>query len=307
MEINGVHSLSGDGDKPNHSAVEFTNMYLIHQCKILNEYYKIYPKKWNHDSNNCAVIVEPRTNHNLLEAICKNVMFFLPDDWNLVVFSNNEQSIKNRLTNIDYLYCNIIDRDNLDVIEYSNLLKSKEFWNLIPGENIIIFQTDSYMTRHMTPLYINKIKEYPFIGAVYKITNKEDNNKDMFCPIQERNFSMNGGFSFRRKSAMLHCIEKINRYDIITYRTSNNMAISEHVDYEDSYFEHALMLLKYELPSYDICRLFCTQTNYGVVNSYAIHGLYRDYVYSHLIYNLRPPLAETYDEVIEKIGSASIH
>ena len=158
MEINGVHSFSGDGDKPNHSAVEFTNMYLIHQCKILNEYYKIYPKKWNHDSNNCAVIVEPRTNHNLLEAICKNVIFFLPDDWNLVVFSNNEQSIKNRLTNIDYLYCNIIDRDNLDVIEYSNLLKSKEFWNLIPGENIIMFQTDSYMTRHMTPLYINKIK-----------------------------------------------------------------------------------------------------------------------------------------------------
>lgn len=307
MEINGVHFLSGEGDKKNHSAVELTNMYLIHQCKILNEYYKIYPKKWNHHSNNCAVIVEPRTNHDLLEAVCKNVMFFLPDDWNLVVFSNNEQSIKNRLTNIDYLYCNIIDRDNLDAIEYSNLLKSKEFWNMIPGENIIIFQTDSYMTRRMTPLYINKIKEHAFIGAVYRITNKEDNNKDMFCPIQERNFSMNGGFSFRRKSAMLHCIEKITREDIINYRTNNNMAITHHVDYEDSYFEHALMLLKYELPSYEVCRLFCTQANYEVVNSYAIHGLYRDYVYSHLIYNLRPPLAEIYDEVIEKIGRVSIH
>jgi hypothetical protein len=289
-----------------HHNVQLTEEYLLKQCEILNLYYNKFPKKIV-TSNYYAVLVEPRSDHPLFEAVCKNVMYFLPKNWNLIVYSYDENLVRKRLTNMEFLFYKT-SKASFTLEEYSDLLMSLSFWDNIPSENILIFQTDSYITRQITDEYINTIKDYSLIGAVYRyvvIDDKGNNDNMDLCSVNKnRNFSMSGGFSFRNKSAMRDCIKYITLDTIIEYRRKNNLELDiRNMYYEDFYFEHALFLLNYKLPSYNECRLFCSQLHYELVNSYAIHGLYRSYVYQNLIYNLRPSLAEIHDEVLYQINT----
>jgi len=293
------------------TSVNIIENFLTQQCSMISQYHMKYPKKLI-KTNNYAVIVEPRSDHKLLEAICRNVMYFLPYDWNLVVYSYDINVVKERLKNIDFIFCKT-EKPTFTLEEYSSLLMSKPFWNNIPGENILIFQTDSYITRHFTHEYFYGIKQYPFVGAVYRIVNNKSNcaccpgyekcNKNIISIHRERNFSMNGGFSFRNKTAMIDCIEKITINDIIEYRLNHGLEIHNLIQYEDTYFEDALFLLKYKLPNYNTCLRFCTQTMYEPINSYAIHGLYKDYVCHNYIFHLRPSLVEINEEISEKLSS----
>jgi Protein of unknown function (DUF5672) len=282
--------------------IKIIENYLLAQCNILNLYYNKYPKKWNKKSNHCAVIIEPR-NHHLLEAVCKNVMYFLPEHWNLIICSYNEEWVRKQIQNIEFQFIKL-DKNSLSLEEYSNVLMSSIFWNKIPAENILIFQTDSYMTRRMTKEYLEEIEKYSMIGAPFRYinySNGKDDNIDRASVDTERNFSMSGGFSFRKKSAMLDCIQHITLNDIHQYRIKNKMYMDmKNIYYEDFYFEHALYLLHYPFPSYSLCREWCHQALYELVNSYAIHGINHSYVYDHLIYCLRPSLAEIHDEIIQK-------
>jgi hypothetical protein len=278
--------------------------YLIFQNNLINMYYKNYPKKLNPTSDYYAVIVEPRSNHKLLEAICRNVMYFLPDDWNLVIYSYDEETIKQRLPDIEYLFFKT-SKPSLNPIEYSNLLMSSEFWNNIPGDNILIFQTDSYIMRRFTEEFIMELKGYPFVGAAYRIQDKSfEFNINVVSPILSDRYSMSGGFSFRNKKAMLDCIKNITLDHIKKYRITNNLPMNfPNIDYEDFYFEHALFLLNYPLPSNELCYLFCNQVHYQLKNTYAVHGIFRDYVTEHIIFMLRPPLCDIYNEIEYKINN----
>jgi hypothetical protein len=278
--------------------------YLIAQRNLLRIYYKEKPKYLYPNSNNYAVIVEPRSNHKLLEAVCRNVMYFLPDDWNLVIYSYDEQQVQSLLPDIEYLFFKT-SKPSLNSIEYSNLLMSSEFWNNIPGDNILIFQTDSYITRRFTEEFINEIKKYPFVGAPYRIQDTRFGfNINILTPNLSEKCSMSGGFSFRNKKAMLHCIENITIDMIKNDRIKNNVSIHlANMDYEDFYFEYALYLLNYSLPNDELCYLFCNQVYYYLKNTYAVHGIFRDYVTEHLIFMLRPPLCDIYDEIEYKINN----
>lgn len=276
--------------------------YLLLQNDILKLYYKKYPKKLNITSEYYAVIVEPRSNHKLLEAVCRNVMYFLPENWNLVIYSYDEEYIRGLLPDIEFLFYKT-SKSSLDSIEYSNLLMSTEFWNNIPGENILIFQTDSYIMRRFTDKYIDELRKYPFVGAPYKIQDlRFSSDINVAYPFLSNNNSMSGGFSFRSKKAMLHCIKSITLDDIKEYRIKNNLLVDlKNMGYEDFYFEHALYLLKYEFPSYKFSFLFCNQVHYYLENTYAVHGIYRNYVTEHVFLILRPPLCDLHNEVLEKI------
>jgi hypothetical protein len=275
--------------------------FLLTQCDLLRLHYRKNPKKLIEGPDvNYAVIVEPRSNHKLLEAVCRNVMYFLPANWNLIVYSWNESKVRERLTDMDFLFFKT-PKDNLNAKEYSQLLMTESFWNTIPSEEILIFQTDSYMTRHLDSTFLNEIRLYPFVGALYRII-KSSEEIDIISIDPKRNFSMSGGFSFRRKEAMLNCLDTISIDMIKEYRINNGLPYDfSNIDYEDFYFENALFLLNYTLPSYDICVKFCSQTLYELENSYAIHGLYRNYVTQGIIYHLRPPLFETYGEINSEI------
>lgn len=294
----------------NNIGISVIESFLMQQCSMISQYHVKYPKKIV-KTNNCAVLIEPRSDHKLLEAVCRNVMYFLPHDWNLVIYTYDMDIVKERLKNIDFIFCKT-EKQSFTLEEYSQLLMSKSFWDNIPGENILVFQTDSYITRPFTNEYLYMLKQFPFVGAIYRIVNNKSNceccpgynkcNKNIISIHKDRNFSMNGGFSFRNKSAMIDCIEKININDVIEYRLKNNLEIHNLIQYEDTYFEDALFLLNYKLPNYEICLRFCTQTTYDPINSYAIHGLYKEYVYQNFIFHLRPSLVELYDEILEKFS-----
>jgi hypothetical protein len=193
------------------------------------------------------------------------------------------------------------DKESYSPEEYSGLLMSLDFWNSIPGENILIFQTDSYITKKFTYSYIENIKQYSFIGPVYRFV-EGSSNVDLLSIDKIRNFSMSGGFSFRKKKSMIDCINQIKIQDIINYRLQNNLKIIEpNINYEDFYFDNALYLLNYKLPTYEECSKFCLQETYYLLDSRAVHGIYRFYVYSKVIFHLKPSLAEIHDEIMEKI------
>lgn len=281
-------------------SLELIENFILYQNQIIKLYHNVFPTKTNEFTDYYAVIVEPRSEHLLLEAVCRNIKYFLPDNWNLIVYSHNEDLIRERLKNIDFKFYKT-HKESFTPEEYSELLMSLEFWNNIPGENVLIFQTDSFITKKFTYSYIENIKKYPFIGAVYRYI-EPGSNDDLLCFDKKRNFSMSGGFSFRKKSVMIDCINKIKIQDIVNYMIKNNMRIVHpNINYEDFYFQSALHLLNYELPSYEDCSLFCLQEVYYLLNSHAIHGIYRNYVYSKVIFHLKPPLSELHDEIMEKI------
>lgn len=288
MSVNlSIHTLNGL------TGEDIINKFLINQCNILRLYFEKYPKKLNTEIKNCAVIIEPRSNHLLLEAVCRNVMYFLPSDWDLVVFSHNEKIVKNRLKNLDFIFHET--KDNLTMSEYNDLMLSTNFWEKIPSEHILIFQTDSYITKKTTQDYLDSIKEFPFIGAIYKIG--PDVGKCNLCP-DDRNISINGGFSYRSKSAMIDCLDKITHKNIVEYRLKQNLFIFDLLTHEDVFFEHALFLLGYKLPRENECSKFCCQVIYNFENSFAVHGINKSLVYKDFVFHLRPSLIELYEEII---------
>jgi len=289
--------------------IEIFKDFLNHQSNFIRGYHEKSPKK-NNKTENYAVIVEPRSDHYLLEAVCRNIMYYLPDDWNLIVYSYDINIVREKLKNIDFLFYKT-SKASFTAEEYSELLMSIQFWENIPGDNVLIFQTDSYITKRFTNEFIDTIKKYPFVGAVYRITEFKNNcdccqghvscNINIISINKERNFSMSGGFSFRNKKAMIDCINKITMNDIIEYRMKNNLNISgPNINYEDAYFEDALFLLQYNLPSYELCLKFCLQVIYEFVNSHAVHGINKYYVYENVAFHLKPALMDLNDEIYNK-------
>ena len=275
---------------------DIINEFLLHQCELLRIYHQKTPKTLNKNITNCAVIVEPRSDHLLLEAVCRNVMYFLPNDWDLIIFSYDEQKVRERLQNIEFIFYPL-EKSSFDGEEYSKLLLSLDFWSKIPSDNILIFQTDSYIVRKFSEDYINYIKKFPFIGGIYRFSNDDDYDKCIICPTN-KNFCINGGFSFRNKQAMIDCIKNVTFSDIIAFRINKQLKIIPvHLEGEDVIFEHSLHMLNYELPSEKDCKSFCTQTTYDLTNYHAVHGFNKKYVYSQFLYLLRPNIIDFSQEL----------
>ena len=82
---------------------------------------------------------------------------------------------------------------------FNNLLMTKAFWNSLQGEHILIFQTDTALCR---PTGLEEYLQYDYIGAPW--------GGEVTCPFKGAhgedlgNVKVgNGGFSLRRKRAML--------------------------------------------------------------------------------------------------------
>lgn len=118
--------------------------------------------------------------------------------------------------------------DNIKSIdEYNNLLTSVEFWNRFEEENILIIQHDSALLKKG----IEEFYEWDYVGAPWKF----------------QQHGGNGGLSFRKKSAMIECV---NRVPYIN--TPNNN--------EDIYFSNALTILNKKLAPREICEKFSCET-----------------------------------------------
>ena len=178
-------------------------------------------------SENCAVIVEPRE-HEMIEPVIRNVMSNLLEDhgnysaqkWNLHIFcgNKNHEYIKNLFPNWDIEITNL-EVNNLSQDQYSHLLKSKDFWDKINAENILIFQLDSFV---LNDFNIYKYLDFSFVGSPYNwdpdrhLGTMTERLAPPGYPV-----NMNGGFSFRKKSSMLRCISEVSPGDILKWREEN--------------------------------------------------------------------------------------
>ena len=216
----------------------FYLIYLIYCNKLYKkEFFKI-------NDIYTAIIIEPRK-HQALYFVLENFVGNLPQNWNFIIFHGNK--------NIDYVYSilnqSILLRthkhritlynlhvDNLTIDEYNHLLVSKKFYDYIPTEIFLLFQTDSMICKNYHQL-LNNFIEYDYTGA----------------PWRDKTVG-NGGLSLRRKSKMLAIIENC---------TYNNEA-------EDLYFTKACPHIARNLPSFEDAKKFSVETVYHDI-SFGVH------------------------------------
>jgi glycosyltransferase involved in cell wall biosynthesis len=243
-------------------------------------------KAKNFRSDNCAVIVEPRE-HEMLEPVIRNLLPRLnkiqnfnkrdEDKWNLHIFCGikNYEFVKNLLPHWEYKITKL-EVEDLTREKYSELLKNEKFWQQIEQENILIFQTDCAVFNGFD-IREHLNKGYPFMGSRYNWGPRDEGGALIHDPLspKELGFNMNGGFSLRKKSAMLSCIEQVSEKDIVAHRENEGQDTSyfESEDvHEDVYFHNALSLLGEDLPTFEDCSKFCFQHDYeGLGGALAVH------------------------------------
>ena len=198
-------------------------------------------------ANYTAIIIEPRK-HKALSFVLKNFFENLSEEWSFVIFHGikNEEYImdimENELSQFKHRvikYKNL-NKDNLTHIEYSILIADKEFYNNIPSDIFLIFQTDCMIFKENKNL-INEYLMYDYVGAPWKC----DNNIG------------NGGFSLRRKSKMLEIIENVN-YEF---------------NYEDQYFclQNKVYINK---PTLEEAKKFSIETIFNET-SFGVHNCWK--------------------------------
>ncbi len=140
-----------------------------------------------------AVMVEPRL-HTFLKPVIDNMLRNLNNTPLIIFHSTLNKSFL--LEHYDvHITNNIIKliqlkQKNLTIPQYNMLLTSLDFWNMIDGEHILIFQTDSCLCRNINTFDFTPYKEYGFIGAP-----------------SFNNTWRNGGLSLRKKSLMILAIK----------------------------------------------------------------------------------------------------
>jgi len=264
------------------------------------DYYRNLDITINNNIQNekVAVIVEPRK-HKYLIPVIKQVMSKFDNTWNLRIFGSdmNETYVKENIKG-NYEFINMGINDLISPDAYSLLLQSKHFWNKIKEEHIIIFQTDSFIinNRYEIPT------KYSYLGARY-CYYYDGERFDAVNPIKGDD-PMCGGFSYRKKSAMIDCINNVTNDDIIQYRSSNNLHnahfINKFIIPEDVFFEHALVILGYPSPSHtvqDESSNFCINHLYSMydinpLSAFGIHPFDKfqkpdiDYICGELLKNI---------------------
>lgn len=152
-------------------------------------------KQYGGEEPGTVVIVEPRK-HKALRFVLKNLLDNLGPNWSILLrhgprnkewvealIQKEFPSSKGRIT------LSNIGKDNLTQIDYSLYMKTKEFWQDIPTDLILIAQTDSMICPPHRGL-LNRFTGYDYVGAPW-ISNEIGN----------------GGFSIRRKKMMLKILD----------------------------------------------------------------------------------------------------
>lgn len=195
--------------------------------------YKNIKLEISNQSNFTAVIVEARK-HSHFKVVVQNVILNLQHlnvCLNIYHGSENEQFIKEELkdlTNVKFINLGV---ENLDIEAYNKIILSKEFWEGINSEKILVFQTDSITFKPINKEFL----KYDYIGAPWKKHIRKKNKVDVG----------NGGLSLRSKEMMLSVIEQ-------NIPRKNNMP-------EDVYICQILKRQNYKLASYNTALEFATE------------------------------------------------
>jgi hypothetical protein len=201
------------------------------------KYSKPLSMAWKHfkipkpsETRKTVVIVEPRL-HSNLQFLMHNVAYYC-QGWALTIVCSND--------NLEY--CKVLGEQHKDSItylplfqfqddrelarsEYNRLLKSKEFYEQIPCENMLITQTDSYFRKHMSDAIMN----YDYVASPFSW------DKD----------HQGGGLSFRKKSVMLNICANSKRK----------------IESEDVFISASIKEMGYKMPKWEEALIFfCEST-----------------------------------------------
>lgn len=205
------------------------------------------------NSNKEAVIVEYRKFPHV-EFIIRNIIHKLGESWSHTLVCGNfnydfmKKICEGISKNINVIQTNY---ENLTPSEYSRLLSSLSFWDLLQGEKILIYQEDSCIFK----TNIDDFMQYDYIGAPWP--KRHNDNKNQVG---------NGGFSFRTRQCMKDIIEKISIFDT-EYNTTMMeyiKRIKSYVPPEDVYFSKNM--LDYEIgvvADWDTASRFSTESVYN--------------------------------------------
>jgi len=134
-------------------------------CFKMNYFMKsIILPKFKKSSLYEAVFIEFRDFPHV-EFLIRNTIFKLGTKWSHTVICGNlnynliEGICKSISPNINII---TIDVDNMTQTEYTRFLTTSEFWNLLRGEKILIYQEDSIIFKNNIQEFI----EYDFIGEL---------------------------------------------------------------------------------------------------------------------------------------------
>ena len=220
--------------RPLENMYEQVLMTFWNDLQIAKPMVYFYP-----ESTKTAVIIDPRYDR-LMEAVIYNFMYFMnPEGWNLriVSYSGYETQIKRDFPNcvFDAIDENDIIKDangipNITIDTYNTILKSISFWEKLT-EHVAIFQKDCLMF-HMFPAYF---AVYDFAGANF--------GGPEASPVYR---GINGGFSLRKRDAMIECIREVSFDKICEYNPELNKT-NDKLN-EDVFFTHACEILKKLVP-----------------------------------------------------------
>lgn len=183
-----------------------------------------------------ALIIEPRK-HQYLSLVLKNFMFMLNYNnkklFSLIIYhsKHNETYIKKILGKKHKVKCICFtEKESITIDEYNQLLYSIGFWNSIPTEKVLIFQTDTFIRKPN----IEDFLKYDYIGAPWKYGL----------------YIGNGGLSLRTVSFMKKCL--IN-YGFLSFNFFN----------EDTFFSFFISFDNDILiPTIDIAKQFSVESVY---------------------------------------------
>jgi hypothetical protein len=210
--------------------------------------YLLSLQKINKINKYTAVIVEPRK-HAALPFVLENFLKNLSDEWNIIIFHGKlnkdyvNNIISNKLNNYNDRISTInLNINNLTINEYSTLFKIKDFYNKIPTETFLVFQTDTIIFEKNKHL-INNFLKYDYVGAPWGNPVKSMNN-----------FVGNGGLSLRKKSKMIEIIRKeidINNIaEDIYFSSSNKVQLFKPSQQESKLFSVEHMFSKHTFGSH---------------------------------------------------------
>jgi hypothetical protein len=239
-------------------------MKELYEASLLSIAEKPVNIVWHPNSEKVAVIMDPRYD-KLMVGVIKNFMQHLnPCGWNLVIITHEKYA-----NLLEFQGCKLIHinekrihykngEPNIDIDTYNGILMSKEFWDFVPGEHILVFQKDCYMYKMFDePLYLT----YAFCGANC-IWLSEDNTT--------YGLAINGGCSLRKKSEMLDCLQKVSWANIDKHFPKMKLRN------EDLFFSFACKLLGKLLPKKEETHLFAVE-NEAAINPCFYHGWNKGY------------------------------
>ncbi|CAF0985421.1 unnamed protein product [Adineta steineri] len=215
---------------------KYGDSHLTHQI-----FYKNYCTNSSNKSSlypGVAVLINNRTDLNIPSRIL-NVLMHIPNTWPVQIIhgtSNYEYLIQSNdlkpyIDNGRIILTKLFDEKLFSLP--NKLFTAIQFYELIPGEKILIFQLDSLFCSN-SPHKITDYLQYDYIGAPWGITSKSG-------------MVGNSGFSLRTRSKTIELLTS-HPYDLSTN--------------EDLWFAGNYHLVNANIPTTEIAATFSVETQY---------------------------------------------